>query len=481
MSKLSNSVSNKKGGFDKPAPLKSIFLPLLTLAIGVFIVLLDSTAMNVIVPKLTQEFNSSLSVIQWAVTAYTLALSAVIPLSGWMTERFGVKRIFIICISLFITGSFLCTLSATAGQLIVFRVIQGLGGGMVCPIAVACAYKITPKEKIGIIMGMMGIPILFAPIIASLLSGWLAEYASWKWVFLINIPIGIAAILLGLRALPKFEKKAVHTLDVLGMLLAPLAFSLLVYGVNEGGSNGASPKMLMGLIIGGIALITFILVELRTKEPLLELHIFRLPPFRRGVIIQWIFQLTMNALLFLIPVYLQQAKGYSAFDSGKAMSSLALASAAFMVVGGGLFDKFGVRPLAITGMTAVASGLFMLAFGSNSWGIGMTIIPLVLIGTGFGLCIMPFSTNVLQSAPQNLVDNVNSLTNATQQIIASFAVAGVTALLALMETKYSGNTTGAVSAAAFAYKVNFIVVAVLALCAAVASIRFHSAGSVKKN
>lgn len=448
-------------------PIKKIIFPLLSIVLGVFMVLLDSTAVSVIIPILTKEFNSSLSVIQWTVTGYTLAMSAIIPLSGWMSEKFGSKRVFLCCIALFSISSVLCSFAATAEQLVLCRVLQGLGGGMIPPIALASAYKITPPEKVGIVMGVMGVPVLIAPGVGPILAGWFADYLTWKWTFLINLPVGIAAIALGLWALPKFETKAAAKLDILGMLLAPVAFSSLAYGVSAGGQSWTSFNTIFWLIVGIIALTLFIIVELKHNHPILELRVFSSSTFTIGIIIKWLFQYTMGAILFLIPVYLQQVKGLSAFEVGKTLIPLAMSCAVFMLIGGGLFDKIGVRPLAMLGLGTIAAGAFILSWSPS--GVNMIRASMMMIGMGFGLSIMPLHTNVLQSSPKKLIDRVNSLATATEQVMTAFAVSGVTSFIAFRTAKHSIAGFTPITANINAYKDVIIVIAVIALCAAIAS------------
>lgn len=447
--------------------IRNIIFPLLAIVLGVFMVLLDSTAVSVIIPKLTKDFNSSLSVIQWAVTGYTLAMSAIIPLSGWMSERFGAKRVFLFCIALFSMSSVLCSYTATAEQLVFCRVLQGLGGGMISPIALASAYKITPPEKVGIVMGVMGVPVLIAPGVGPILAGWFADYLTWRWIFLINFPIGILAIALGIWALPKFETKPAAELDILGMLLAPVAFSSLAYGVSAGGLSGTSFNALMWLLTGIIILILFIMVELKHKHPILELKVFYSPRFTIGIVVKWLFQITMGAILFLIPVYLQQVKGLSAFAVGKTMVPLAITCAVFMLIGGGLFDKIGVRPIAIVGLSFIATGAFLLSRTPSS--MYLISISMMMIGMGFGLSIMPLHTNVLQSSPENLIDRVNSLATATEQVMTAFAVSGVTSLIAYRIAQYSKVTDTTLSATINAYNDAIIVIMIIAILAAIAS------------
>ncbi|UUZ82827.1 MFS transporter [Paenibacillus sp. P26] len=219
---------------ESPHALKSILGPLLAIIAGMFMIILDNTVVNVALSGWVREFNTSLAAIQWAITGYSLTLAAVIPLAGWMADRFGAKRIFISCLGLFTIGSVLCGISASPSELIASRILQGLGGGMVSPIGMSLVFRLAPPGRKGTVMGMMGIPMLLAPALGPALSGWLIEYWSWHAIFLINLPVGIAAMVLGIRFLPPFERQTVPPLDLPGLLLAPLAFAALVYAVHEG-------------------------------------------------------------------------------------------------------------------------------------------------------------------------------------------------------------------------------------------------------
>ncbi|MBP3040582.1 multidrug efflux MFS transporter [Bacillaceae bacterium Marseille-Q3522] len=409
--------------------IKQVFAPLLAIIVGMFMVILDGTAMNVAIPGFIKDFNSNISVVQWTVTGYALAQAAVIPLAGWLSDRFGAKRVFLFSVIMFTIGSALCAFASGINQLVLFRVIQGLGGGMVAPIAMAFTYRLSPPDKVGQVMGMIGIPMLLAPALGPVLSGWLVEYVSWHWIFLINLPIGVLAVFIGIRTLPNIDRQSVPVLDILGMLLAPLGFGALVYGVSEGSTSWTAAETITGLIVGGAALLLFIIVELLRKQPLLELRVFRSNHFTRGIIVQWITQIALFGTIFLVPQFLQQAKGFSAFESGLAVLPQALASGIFMPIGGRLFDRFGARPVVFTGLTFVTAATFLLSRISADDGSLMLAIPLALLGAGMGLSMMPLNTHIIQAAPQNLVSRVTSLTNAAQQVMMSFAVAGLSTIL----------------------------------------------------
>jgi EmrB/QacA subfamily drug resistance transporter len=414
--------------------LSSILVPLLAIIAGVFMVVLDSTAMNVALSTLVKDFGTDLNTLQWVVTGYMLAQASVIPLSGWLSDRFGAKTVFISAIVLFTIGSILCATPNSAEWLVVFRVIQGLGGGCVLPVAMAYVYRLSPISKVGVVMGIMGIPVLFAPAIGPVLSGWLVEYHSWRWIFLINIPIGIVCVLIGLRKLPKVDRTQVPGVDKYGMILGPLAFAALSYGVSQGAESWTSDKTLIGLAVGVLALLAFVVVELRSSTPLLELRVLGSIDFTSGILVQWVAQFALYGALFLLPQFLQQARGFGAFDTGLTLLPQAIASGLIMPVAGILFDKIGVRWLVVCGLSLVSGALYQYSHVDLTTESRDVILPLIMCGAGMGMMMMPMNTHLLNKAPRHLVNRVTSLTNSMQQVINSLAVSTLVTILSSRAT-----------------------------------------------
>ena len=413
-----------------PFQLRSIMMPLLTIIIGLFMVILDATAVNVALPTLVKDFHVTLTSLQWVLTGYLLAQAAVIPLAGWLSDRFGAKQVFLTAIALFTLGSAMCALAQSNEMLIAFRILQGLGGGCLMPIGMAYTYRLSPPDKRGVVMGTIGIPILFAPAVGPTLAGWLVEYANWRWIFSINLPIGLVAMWLGLRKLPLVEAHDAGKLDLPGMILGPLSFSLLSYGVSEGATSWTSLNTLGGLFVGALALLGFVLVELRASRPLIEMRVFRSIDFSIAVVAQWVGQIALFGGIFLVPLFLQQVRNYGPFDTGLVMMAQALTAAAFMPVGGRLFDRVGARPLVVSGLGLVALGTYLLTRISGNTLETAFIVPLMLRGAGMALMMMPLNTHILNSAPRNLVSRVTSLTAAMQSVVNSLAIAGLSTVLA---------------------------------------------------
>ncbi|WP_160043993.1 MULTISPECIES: DHA2 family efflux MFS transporter permease subunit [Paenibacillus] len=409
--------------------MKKIVASLLAVVIGTFMVILDSTVVNIAIPTLVDYFDSSLRILQWSVTAYTLSLSAVIPLAGWMSDKLGAKRVFLVSIGLFTAGSVLCAIAHTPQQLIFFRILQGLGGGMVSPIGMAMVYRIAPPEKRGSIIGMFGIPMLLAPALGPVLSGWLVEYASWQWIFLINLPVGIVGIVIGNKFLPSFPKHEAPALDIAGMILGPFAFALITFGISEGSVSWTSTRTLSGLIIGGAALACFIISCLMKKQPLLELRVFKSSDFTRGIAASWIMQTALFGTVLLFPLLLQQVKHYSPLATGLILLPQAAGSMIFMPLAGRMFDKVGARPPLIAGMILISSGLFAMSFLRPDTPLAYMMATLFFLGSGMGLSMMSLNTHVLNATPPHLVSRVTPLTSASQQVVTSLAIAGFTGYL----------------------------------------------------
>lgn len=463
-------MSNQKEAVETPFNIKTIIGPVMAVIIGMIMVILDSTVVNVAMPGITEYFKSDLNTMQWTITGYTLALSAVIPLAGWMSDRFGAKRIFLMTILFFTIGSVLCSVAQSPEQLIIYRVIQGLGGGMVAPIGMAIIFRLAPPEKMGSIMGMLGIPMLLAPALGPVISGWFVEFSTWHWIFLINLPIGILALFVGSKFLPNFETKTVPSLDKFGIMLAPIAFSMLAYGVSQSSTSWTSKQTLTGLIVGGIALLIFIVVELRQKQPLLELRVFKSSDFTRSILITWIMQIALFGSFLIVPLYLQTVKGYGAFETGLIMLPQAVASALMMPIGGRMYDKVGARPLALVGLSIITASLYIFSRITVDSTNVFIILSLAMMGAGMGISMMAINTHVLQSAPRHLVSRVTSLTAAAQQVMVSFAVAGMAGFLTSSTKDYMAKIANPLEAMISAYGDTFLLAAGIALAGAVLSI-----------
>jgi EmrB/QacA subfamily drug resistance transporter len=280
-------------------------------------------------------------------------------------------------------------------------------------------------------MGALGIPILLGPALGPIISGWLVEYADWRLIFLINVPVGIVAVFVAFRALPSMEaQQTPGPLDTVGAIFGPLAFAALSYGISRSSADTWTGKTtLLGIGIGLVALAIFVVRELRTAHPLLELRVFRSIDFSLTILTQWIIFAVLMGALFLLPLFLQQVRHYGAFDTGLYLLPNALTAAVFMPIGGILFDRLGIRVPALLGIVLVVASTFFLTRISGST-TGTDFLPiLAVMGAGLGLMMMPLNTHLLGVAPRDLVSRVTSLSTALQNVVASLAIAGLATIL----------------------------------------------------
>jgi EmrB/QacA subfamily drug resistance transporter len=412
-------------------PTRSLTAPLVAIVLGTFMVILDNTVVNVALPQLGRFFATDLTLLQWVVTAYFLAQAAVIPLAGWLSDRYGAKRIYLISLVLFTLGSALCGLASSAQMLVGTRVLQGLGGGMLMPIGMAVLYRLTPPERRGAVMAMFGLPLMVAPALGPVLGGYLVEFADWRMIFLLNVPVGALALFVGLRALPDLPPaRAAGALDTLGIVLGPLAFASLSFGISEStGSGWTGAPTVAGVTIGLIALALFVWRELSFEHPLLELRVFRSREFSLAIATQWAGFGAMFGSFFLLPMFLQQVRGYGSFETGLITIPQAVASAIFMQIGGRLFDRIGARGPVLVGLALVAASMWMMVGVTGSTVMVDLLLPLTLLGAGMGLMMMSLGTHMLNSAPRDLTSRVTSLSQALQNVVSSLAIATFATIL----------------------------------------------------
>ena len=277
---------------------------------GAVMTILDTTIVNIAIDRLGVVFDARLSTIQWVSTGYLLALAAVIPLTGWAVDRYGTRTVFLSAVTLFLGGSVLCGIAWSAGILIFFRVLQGLGGGMVMPVGMTILARAAGQERMGRVMALVGIPMLLAPALGPALGGALVDGASWRLIFFINVPIGIFALALASRVLPREEARVDSRLDWVGALLLSPGFALVVLGISSSAGHGL--PALAGLLL----IAAFVRHALRTPEPLIDLRIFADRVVAAAAATTFLFGAAFFGSLLLMALYFQLARDESALHTG---------------------------------------------------------------------------------------------------------------------------------------------------------------------
>jgi EmrB/QacA subfamily drug resistance transporter len=300
---------------DTPPALDRRLLSIASVVVlGSFMSILDTTIVNVAIRELSHAFGTSLSVTQWISTGYMLALATVIPLTGWAADRFGTKRLYIGSIALFVIGSALCGLAWSATSLIVFRVLQGFGGGMIMPAGMTILSHAAGRERMGRVMGLVGIPMLVAPIVGPILGGWFVDDISWRWIFFVNLPIGVIALFAASRFLDRDEPKPHHALDWSGLLMLSPGLAIFVYGLAETAAGGgfSRPDALGGVVVGLALVLGFIWHARRKEGALIDVRLFATRTVGAAASTSFFFGTAFFGSALLLPLYFQLVRNESA-------------------------------------------------------------------------------------------------------------------------------------------------------------------------
>ncbi len=398
--------------------------------IGAIMSILDTTVINVAIDRLATDFNTSLTTIQWVVTGYTLALAAVIPATGWAADRFGTKRIYLWSLGLFMLGSALSGLAWSANSLIAFRVLQGVGGGMIMPAVMTIMTKTAGPARMGRVMGVLGVPMLVAPIIGPILGGWLVDDVSWRWIFFINIPIGIVGLILAYIKLEKDEPQHQHKLDWLGMALLSPGLTALIFGLAESNDGGFGATKSWLPIVAGVALIVgWVWHSWRSSNPLIDLRTFTHTRAGASAVLFMLFAIAFFGALLLIPLYYQTVRGASALEAGLLLVPQGLGAMITMPLAGKLTDRYGPTRFPAIGIPLIVIGLAPFAFVTATTSYVLLCSFSFILGLGMGFSMMPTMTAAMQAVPQAAIARTSTAMNIIRQAGASIGTAVLSVIL----------------------------------------------------
>jgi EmrB/QacA subfamily drug resistance transporter len=420
-------------------PLDSKLLRIAAVVIvGSFMSILDTTSVNVAIKELSRSFGVSLTVTQWVSTGYMLALATVIPLSGWAADRFGTKRLFIGSILLFVLGAALCSTAWSATSLIAFRVLQGIGGGMIMPTGITILTQAAGRDRIARIMGIVGVPILLAPITGPILGGWFVDYFSWRWIFFVNVPIGVIALLAAARVLERDEPKPHHTLDWRGLLMLSPGLAIFVYGLAglaKSARGVQSIDALGGVVTGLILISAFVLHARRREGALIDMRLFTRRSVGAGALTNSLFSAVFYGTAFLLPLYFQLVRGESAFHAGLLMAADALGAMVSMPIATRLTDKTGPRPVVLVGLTLLGIGMLSLTQIQSDTPLWFIECTLFVTGLGKGATMMPSVSAALSTLQRHEIARVSSGVNMMQRVGGSIGIALLAVVLSHQMTK----------------------------------------------
>ncbi|RAT96964.1 DHA2 family efflux MFS transporter permease subunit [Brevibacillus sp. Leaf182] len=407
-----------------------MWLSLLAILSGTFVAILNNSLINVALPAMVNIFGSTTETMQWVLTGYMLANAVMIPMSGSLSAKFGAKKIFVLSLSAFTFSSILCALAWSDSSLIAFRVVQGVSGGMIMPIGMSMIYMIVPREKIGMALGIFGIASMTAPALGPTLGGYLIEFLSWQFLFLVGVPFGIFAVIMSIVLLKETPKKPELKFDFLGAFLAIVGFGTLLLALSKGQAEGWTSFFIVSLFfVAVMSLILFVWVELGKETPLLDLRLLKIPTFTISILTSGFVMMGMMGGIFLMPIFLQNIQGLTAMESGILLMPQSIAMAIMMPISGKLMDKYGIGPIGLIGLTIMSVTTFELhnlsADSMHSW-IDMI---LTIRGIGIGLCMMTLSTVGMNAVPRTSVGDASPLSNVLRQVMSSFAIAILTVIM----------------------------------------------------
>ena len=418
------------GGVSRQGSQAAWGLPLIVLIIGMFMSVLDTSIVNVAIPTIQTEFGGTTDDVQWVVTGYTLTLGVVVPITAWLGDRVGLKRLYNLALLAFAAGSALCGLAGSLNSLVIFRIIQAIPGGILPVITLSILLRIVPRQRLGAAMGLYGLGIVFAPGVGPVLGGYLVEYVNWRLIFYINVPIGILGAMAAALVLPRFPRVAGRRFDVLGFLTVGGGLFALLLATSEGETWGWSSYQILGLITYGVlSLALFVVIELEVSDPLLDIRIFRYWAYTNSLLLIAVLMIVMYGVLFYIPQFLQQAQGWGAFDAGLTLLPQALVMAVLMPIAGRVYDRIGPRWPAAIGLTIVTVGAYLLHTITIDTPREHVMWLMVVLGVGLGTAFMPILTGGVAVIPLTRSNAASALNNVVQRVSGALGLAMLTAIL----------------------------------------------------
>jgi EmrB/QacA subfamily drug resistance transporter len=418
------------GGAAPAADPRYRWVAMAIVLIGTFMVILDTSIVNVALPQIGAEFNT-LSGVEWIVTAYLLAVGVSMMATGWFADRFGRKAVFVASLALFTAGSLCCALSLDLAMLVAFRVLQGLGGGALMPLAMAMIYELFEPHERGRAFGIWGIAAMAAPALGPVVGGYLATAASWRWLFLINVPIGAAGVPLAVRLLRDVGFRERRRFDAVGLIVSSTGLVLVLLALSQAPDWGwGSAAFVSSICVGVVLLALFTARSLRVQDPLVEMRIFSVPVFDLTMAVIWCLTIAQFARLVFIPLELETLRGLSALRVGITLTPSALGIAATMPIGGRLTDKIGARVPCTVGMVILAVSFWPLGHLAVDTPLWVIAIWLFVGGLGAGLAMMPNTVAGMNAVSFRLVAQASAVRSLNRQLAGAFGTAILASFLA---------------------------------------------------
>jgi EmrB/QacA subfamily drug resistance transporter len=420
--------------------------------VGSIMSILDTTIVNVALDTLGRELHSSIANIQWVVTGYMLSLAAVIPVTGWAARRYGAKTVYLTSLILFTLGSALCGLAQSATELIVFRVLQGVGGGMILPVGQLMMAEAAGPKRMGRVMSIVAVPAMLAPILGPTLGGLILDNTTWRWIFYVNLPIGVLAVISALRVLPTVARQRTENLDFLGLALMASGLPLITYGLAEIGVTGGftSPKVIVPIVAGLLLVTAFVRHALRVPRPLLNVRLYKRSTFSSASVAMFCVGAALFGGMILLPLYWQTVRHEDVVITGLLTAPQGLGAALAMPLAGRLTDRWGGGPLALFGVVVCAVGTIPFGLIGAHTSIVWLAGAMVVRGIGIGFSFMPAMSAAFAALDRTELSDATPQLNVLQRVGGSIG----TAVLAVVLQRALDNAHS-LSAAAAGYGTAF--------------------------
>lgn len=394
------------------------------LIIGAFVAILNETLLGNAFPDLMTALHVKPSTIQWLSTAYMLVVGVLVPITAILQEWFTTRQMFIGAMSLFLAGTIIAALSPGFEVLLVGRVVQALGTGLMLPVMMNTILAIFPPESRGGAMGLIGLVIMVAPAIGPTVSGLILDSLDWRWMFYLIIPLAAFSIVFASIYMKNVSNITKPKVDVLSIVLSTIGFGGVVYGFSKSGDIGWSkPEVYATVAVGCVALLLFVLRQLKLKDPVMDLRAFKFPMFSLVAVLMLIMMMTLFSTLTLLPMYLQGPLMLSAFASGLVMLPGGIVNGAMAPIAGTLFDKFGPRVLVIPGLAIVVVAIFLFTGIDMDTTRGYIIMVHIIMMIGISLVMMPAQTTALNQLPRALYPHGTAILNTLQQVAGAIGMA----------------------------------------------------------
>ena len=427
-------------------------LLVVVLLIGTFCTVLNQTLLATAFPTLMKEFDISASTVQWLTTGFLLVNGIMIPVSAWLINSFSSKKLYISAMTTFLIGTIICFLAQNFSVLLIGRLIQAIGVGLSMPLLQNIMLTIFPPKKRGSAMGMAGIVIGLAPALGPTLSGWIIDHYSWRDLFGMVIPIVILVLVLALFFMKSVIELTHPKIDTISAILSTIGFGSLLYGFSSVGDKGWLSKEVLGfLIIGIIFIFLFSKRQLKIEHPFLELRVFKSKIFTIAAVLAGVTNMAMIGAEMVLPLYIQNIRGESAFHSGLMLLPGALVMGLMMPITGAIFDKRGARKLAITGMFILTSATLPFAFLTSKTSVIVIVVLYAIRMFGISMVMMPVTTSGMNALPAHLISHGTAVNNTFRQVASSIGTAILISVLTNV-TKNNLPTKSILEATPLAYK-----------------------------